>query len=282
MLAKVVLLAALSQYTRSRVDQADPASQCLWWLEGTTLTWHANQDGNAYTPGDTEFAALGAAFDTWQAQLSLCGNLRFAQGARSASRKVGYFQDGHDENLQLFRQTMCTAVAATTDACWTHDDCGNVHDCWQFGPTALAITTTTYSPTSGSIYDADIEFNAGTYRFTAVDSPVCVAPNYSPACVDMDIQNTATHEIGHMLGLAHYASTSSTMNKNADPGETRKRVLDPGTRQFVCDAYPQGQASQSCVTPAVTSALGSPAGCAVGGPWLALAAGALVLSRRRR
>ncbi len=195
---------------------------------------------------------------------------------------MGYFQDGHDENLQLFRQVNCAGLVPAGDACWTADDCGNVHDCWQFGGTALAITTTTYSPTTGRILDADIEFNAATYRFTTVSAPVCVQPSTSASCVQMDIQNTATHEIGHMLGLAHYASSSSTMNASANPGELTKRTLDPGTRQFVCDVYPQGQPSRSCVTPAISSALGSPGGCTAGAGWPALAAAALLLARRRR
>jgi hypothetical protein len=283
MLGKLLVVALLSQYTRSRVDPADATSQCLWWLEGTVITWHANQDGNGdATPGDTEFTALGSSFATWQAQLTACGNLSFDAGARSASRRVGYFQDGKDENLLVFRKTRCVDTYPRTDPCWANDDCGNVHDCWQFSATALAMTTTTYSSATGRIFDGDIEFNAGSYVLTAVSAPPCVAPNYNSGCVAMDIQNTATHEIGHLLGLAHYPSTASTMNASADPGELSKRILDPGTRQFVCDVYPAGRPSLSCVTPAASGTLGPVAGCTAAGGWLSLAAAALVLMRRRR
>jgi hypothetical protein len=285
MVAKVVVLAVLSQqYVRSRVDEQDSGSQCLWWLEGTTITWRMDAAGNPETPAETELTALERAFGTWQAQMETCGNLTLAQGARTNSRKVGYIGDGTDENVVLFRTVQCKDTVASSDPCWSKDadDCGNVHDCWQFSSAAIAITTTSYGPSSGRIFDSDIELNGVAFLFTTVDSPVCPTSRYQTDCVATDVQNTATHEIGHLLGLGHAASTSSTMSYRADPGELSKRVLDPGTAQFVCEVYPKGGASKTCVTPVLTDTLGK-AGCqAASGPIGVLGLLGALLSRRRR
>jgi hypothetical protein len=53
------------------------------------------------------------------------------------------------------------------------------------------------------------------------------------------------------------------MSPHADPGELTKRVLDQGSKQFVCDVYPKGQVSVTCVTPELkVESIGSvPRGC---------------------
>ncbi len=285
MMAKVVLLAVLSQqpYVRSRVDDADSASQCLWWLEDSTITWKMDVIGNPETPGDAELVAFRKAFGTWQAQLTACGNLAFTEGARTSSRKVGYFQNAANENIVLFRTARCADTVKVTDSCWSDDNCGNAHDCWQFSSGAIAITTTSFSPSSGRILDSDIELNSPSFFFTTVDSPLCATGHYDSTCVATDVQNTATHEIGHLMGLGHIALSSSTMSAHADPGELSKRTLDPGTLQFVCDVYPKGGVSKTCFTPVLTDSLGKQAGCetAWGAPW-ALSVVALGLLRRWR
>lgn len=283
MMAKVVLFAVLSQsYVRSRVDDADPASQCLWWLEGTTITWKMDTIGNPNTPGNDELVAFQKAFGTWQAQMNQCGNLGFEEGSRTTSRKVGYFRGETNENIVLFRTSRCSDTLAKTDTCWNDDDCGNAHDCWQFSQGAIAITTTSFSPSSGRILDSDIELNSPGFLFTTVDGAPCLTGRIEN-CVATDVQNTGTHEIGHLMGLGHSSLSSSTMSAHAEPGEIAKRVLDPGTQQFVCDVYPKGRASKTCVTPVLPSSLGKQAGCqsAPGALW-ALAALAMGLRRRRQ
>jgi hypothetical protein len=251
---------------------------CLYWPENTTIAWRQNQSGNPDTPGDTEFPAIEAAFGTWSAQLASCASLAFSQGPRTSTRTVA--RDG--ENVLLFRLTKCSAVVAANDPCWAAQTCGNAHDCWEHTVDALAITTTSYLRESGKIEDSDVEFNSDRFLFTAVDSPACVAPNFNVGCVASDIQNTATHEIGHMLGLAHTSAPSSTMNPGADPGELSKRTLDNGTRSFVCDAYPRGQAAVQC---AASPSSVSPKACGCGatpGPWLLGALAAALAQRRPR
>jgi hypothetical protein len=46
--------------------------------------------------------------------------------------------------------------------------------------------------TSGVITDADVLFNGSDFQFTTSKTPAC-----------FDVQDVATHELGHLLGLDH-------------------------------------------------------------------------------
>lgn len=282
----LLLAAVLSQsYARSRVNDADPTSPCLLWKENSVITFVQSTQGNAEIAGDAEFVAVAKSYATWQAQMDACGSLTLKEGLRTASREASYVEGGPNENAVLFRDRRCTDLASSTDACWADDDCGNKYDCWQFSAAAIALTTTSYNRYSGVIYDSDIELNLPSYIFTVVDSPPCVPPNFNQACVATDVQNTVTHEVGHLLGLTHIGSPTSTMNPRADPGETSKRTLDPGSKQFVCDVYPKGRASQQCLIKAFDGEVGPPPkqGCvAAPGGQLAFSALLLLMLRRRR
>jgi len=55
----------------------------------------------------------------------------------------------------------------------------------------------------------------------------------------MDIENIATHELGHAAGLGHPAMscTEETMYAYADYGETKKRTLEDGDRAGILELY---------------------------------------------
>lgn len=283
MIAHVVTALILSQYVRSRVDDKDPASQCLWWIENTRIDLRQNAAGNPENAGDSEFVAFARAMTTWQTQLNSCSSLTLTEGARSSTRKVGYFDKEENENVAMFRLRMCSDVVPAGDACRDPDidNCGNNYDCWQHQEGAIAITTTSYSPTTGRILDSDMEFNTPKFVFTTVDAPPCLSGQANQGCVATDIQNTATHELGHLLGLSHTGEIGSTMNPRANPGEISKRTLDANTARFVCDVYPRGAAAKTCFITPVDSKLGKAAGCGVGDGSVLLALGALLLRRRR-
>ena len=67
------------------------------------------------------------------------------------------------------------------------------------------------------------------------------------------------------------------------PGETTKRLLDMGTRLFICGTYPKNGPSKDCVIRPVNPVLGGAVtGCACGSAGGALFLPALALLLRRR
>lgn len=284
-LVLLAVVAANDPYVRSRVSPGRSTDHCLYWAEDTNIVYRANAAGNPETPGDTEFTAFNDSFKTWNAALNQCSSLTFTEGPRTNTRVTGWVENSStNENVLLFRQVFCSKVKelSSTDACWGRQDCGNQYDCWQHQADAIAITTTTYDPRSGQILDADIELNVPSFIFSTVNAPPCVRPNYSTSCIAWDLQNTVTHEIGHMLGLDHTGNPGSTMNPTAPPGEITKRTLDVGTASFPCAVYPKGGVSQDCVIVPVSSTLGNKPGCSTAEAWPVAMLGLLALTRRRR
>lgn len=283
--ALIATLALGQAYARSRISDTDPRSQCLWWKENTPIVYRVNTAGNAETPGDTEFTAISKSFATWQAELAACGSLTLTEGPRTSTRQAEFLQQANaeNENVIVFRERACTGRVPSGDPCISDGSCGNVYDCWSYSTGAIAITTTSYSPRNGQVFDSDIELNTPSYIFSTVDSPPCVRGSEMVTCVATDVQNTMTHEVGHLLGLAHITEASSTMNPRAVTGELVKRDLDPGSKKFVCDVYPRGQPSKTCFIPKLGTEQGSAAkqGCAQV-PGAALGVLALLLGWRRR
>ncbi len=103
---------------------------------------------------------------------------------------------------------------------------------------AMALTTVSYNEETGQILDADIEFNAEQFVF-GLDGDDRVT----------DIRNTATHEIGHMLGLDHTTKREATMNPSAILGETSKRTLAQDDKDGLCSLYPLDKDPDSCKLP---------------------------------
>ena len=288
MLAPLLLALALGQsadpYVRSRVTSGDPSTQCLYWT-ANRISWQQSSVGNPQTTGDTEFTAVRNSFQSWQDIFANCGNLDIVEGPVVDDRGVGYDQRGENRNLVLFRTRRCTDVVPSGAACKDDDSCANEFDCWDHGDGTIGITLTTYDERSGIIYDSDIELNAAAFTFTTANGGTC-GPISTGNCVSTDVQNTVTHEVGHFIGLDHTNATGSTMNPRAPPGELSKRTIDSGSASFVCAAYPEGRASQSCLHPAADEALGEKGlKCAASGAglWLpALGAWMLLGVRRRR
>ena len=82
----------------------------------------------------------------------------------------------------------------------------------------IAVTTVWYNPATKTIVEFDIEFDTD-YTWGDATSDV----------TKMDLQNIATHELGHGVGLADVYETACnavTMYGYSDYGETQKRTLE--------------------------------------------------------
>ena len=271
-------------YVRAKTDDG---AHCQRWPVSTsrgTIHYVQSSTGDPAL-GSGVFDAVSRSAQTWETQLQACGNFDLVEtGQHSSSRFVGYTQSGQNENLVLFRLQLCSAVTPPGDPCLAAGTCGNVHDCWDHGSAVVALTTSTYVISSGELLDGDVEINAATATPTIVDSPPCPMGSISTSCVANDVQNAVTHELGHFLGLAHSPDPSSTMYATEPVGETSKRTLDSGSKQFICDVYPSGQTSKDCSSSdgggsSTTSGCSSAGDPAVLGPGILLLL--LTLVRRR-
>ncbi len=262
-------------YVRSQ----NGAGVCIWW----TSHGHSFQIDAQGTPDVSGTAAADAirrSFQTWSAVS--CSDLAFPEQPISISksdRLVGYFPAGANHNLVLFRTSACRDVVPNGVTCSGTGGCSNLYDCWDQGDGVIASTTTTSNRQTGEIVDSDIELNAASFRFTAVDGPRCLDATET-GCVRTDVQNTVTHEAGHSLGLDHSPDPAATMYATGPTGEVTKRILAPDDIQGICSIYPRGAATVTCSGPES----GGGCGCSAAqtGPGAALGTLLLLLQIRRR
>ena len=102
-------------------------------------------------------------------------------------------------------------------------------DDWQDSRSMMALTTVTHHNETGYIYDADIEINTTNWNFGIVESPD------DPI---VDLENTLTHEMGHVFGLAHSGDVDATMFAFAAEGVTDLRTLESDDLAAISTIYP--------------------------------------------
>jgi hypothetical protein len=189
---------------------------------------------------------LQRAIDNWTKHTNMCGGLTLSM--QPATKVLDVAPDG------------LPAVIFRNDE-WRRPG-HPPHD-----PSAIGLTTVMYVNTPGvpgdaTILDADIELNNVNYTFTTMPETATARPGTELA----DLENTLTHELGHVQGLAHtcwdhttptppldntgqpipdcnaatlpLSITQTTMYPYASmPGETSKRNLADDDVHGVCDVY---------------------------------------------
>jgi hypothetical protein len=107
---------------------------------------------------------------------------------------------------------------------------------------ALAVTISTYDTDAGKIVDADIYFNDEYFDWGNIDSK-----SEEDAGYIVDIQNIATHEIGHLFGLDHSSENpveevpyyaEATMYYSSYAGDVSRREIKEDDRYGIQHLYP--------------------------------------------
>ncbi len=155
-----------------------------------------------------------------------CSNILLEVGDPTLQDVVGFnwhagSGDAINQNIVVFR----------------NDTAGDDLDRWLHALGALAITTVTFESSGGRLLDADIEINDVGFEFTTCDLE-------EASCrVVFDLENTLTHELGHVLGLDHPPpgdpnAVDATMFASASEGQIDKRDLAADDVDGICTIYP--------------------------------------------
>ncbi len=188
-----------------------------------TIEWYADEAlFDLYADRATVEEDVRASFQAWEDVP--CSDLTLPMAGVFRNLSAGYQQGGDNKNV---------VVALSTG--------------WPYEQSALAVTTSAYDTRTGEVVDADIEINDEFFDFVRVDE-TCV-PNDGT----MDLRNTITHEVGHVIGLDHPPNTPRyqdvTMFASAPPCESKKRTLESDDINGICSIYPTGAPNQQCYPP---------------------------------
>jgi hypothetical protein len=196
-----------------------PAKPIPVWWRNACVSYDIQQEASKQVPYGTASTMFAQAFAKWTSTMCPTASLVADGGAGSgrvsidvrdlgpvACDEVQYNSDAPNQHVIIFH-----------DDVWPHNDANNT----------LGLTTVTYDPDTGEIYDADMEINA-TVTLTLGD-PV-PAGGY-------DFQSIITHECGHFLGMAHSGEDRATMYAHYTQGTTYMRDLTADDIGGLCSIY---------------------------------------------
>jgi len=186
-----------------------PAKPLPVWWRSACVGYDVQAGASQQIPYDSAAAMIAKAFAKWTS--IGCGDGRVSIDVRDLGPvqcdKVQYNSDQGNQHVIIFH-----------DDEWPHNDANNT----------LGLTTITFDPTTGEIYDADMEINATIPL--SVGDPV-PADGY-------DFESIITHETGHFLGMAHSGDDRATMFAHYAQGSTYMRILTADDVSGICSIYP--------------------------------------------
>jgi hypothetical protein len=270
------------------------AGHYLKWESGCVYVTE-DAAGTTAISGDGEFAAMDAAIDAWNTGTGSCSYLNLVNDGRKAG------EVGRDNiNLIKIRDTPCAQCGGTWCRPATSKDPVRCYAQAAAGLTTAIFIDDSTSNRDGAILDADIELNG-------VDFAISVnSMTTSTQLCKADLQNTLTHELGHLQGLEHPCLAGNdpprvddqghavpqcpstdpkifdaTMYNFQDCGEIKKQTLSSDDINAICTVYPKASDPGTC------DRVGTKSGCCStsnrpGVSFLLAGAVFLLLRRRRR
>jgi hypothetical protein len=246
----VKVLALPPNYVQTGVTKA---GNYLYW-ESACVFLTIDSAGTKEVAGEAEFTIVENAIATWNTAAKTCSYLELKNEGRHA------VETGRDNiNVIKFRDQSWCRPASGDDPARCHPEA------------AAGITTATYvddpsSKRDGAIVDADIELNGVNFSIGVNGQTLGTQPCLS------ELQNTLTHELGHLIGLEHTcratgdpdrvdnqgravpscsstsdpAITNATMYNFQDCGEVKKETLEPDDIAAVCGIYPASDDPKTC------------------------------------
>lgn len=194
-------------YARVRTDENVP----VYW-KTLPITYWISRPGSQNLPQDAHIDVIKTSFATWNGQD--CSRFSFTFGGLLDAPKAEYIPGGNNQNVVLWIER---------EGAWEHPS------------DVLAVTPLKYNGSTGEIHDADIMLNGVNFRWS-IQTPVPQG--------HYDVQNTVTHEAGHVLGLDHSDDQNAAMYGDAPVGDISKRSLKEDDRIGVCSIYPKDPADQ--------------------------------------
>jgi MYXO-CTERM domain-containing protein len=227
------------------VNRTSSSSTVIRWKESNTIYLTLNSKGSSDIVDGRDLLAAKRSLDNWRTAVQGCSYIRFAVESESP-RAIPKVDGETKENAPDEKNVIV----------WQEND-------WHYGSHAAALTTVFFIDTAGSaldgrIIDADLELNGVDFCFTTTGRATC-----------FDVENTITHEIGHLLGLDHPCDdgarspvpvdqdgrtipscTSSqlpawiketTMYNFANYDETKKQTPEEDDVAGICELYPTAE-----------------------------------------
>ncbi|HIF42421.1 MAG TPA: matrixin family metalloprotease [Planctomycetes bacterium] len=181
--------------------------KALYWTAPESISVVINSDGSDDLEDMTHVPALRNAVDAWNGVTGTRARLIENTSTQAQNSRNWSSSQYH---MMLFDES-------------------NSSGFFPPGSGIVAVTPLTFF-TTGQIIDADVLFNGNSFQFTTSSDPGA-----------FDVQDVATHELGHLLGLDHSGCAGATMYPYVDPTVILHRSLSADDARGIESVYPVSQ-----------------------------------------
>lgn len=207
-LLTTISIICITSYTIAYVVNTYAGMEIKWRDSDIPVTYYINQNGTPDVTGTGEFTAIQNAYQTWTNITT--SYMVFTDGGLTPSTAWGV-NDGI--NLNVWFESNWAGITGT-------------------GSNVIAVNNIWFSTIDGHLLDSDIAYNGENFVWSSIGE-----------LGKMDVQNIATHEIGHSLSLGDLygaEDTEKTMYGYASYGEIKKRTLHIDDIAGITHLYPTG------------------------------------------